>query len=130
MPVLRNLASPQTGLGELFVALDRAAKEIAPVAKQQADFCSDLDTFFTAWASVAPSLERTIEGGPAALHQATHSLRYEAPFVEKTRRVHAPAASEREGAAHRGTASGTPSRWAHVDIRAATALNTAASRPR
>jgi virulence factor Mce-like protein len=82
-PVLRNLASPQTGFREFFVALDRAASEVAPVAKAQAGFYGDLDTFFAAWASVAPSLEAAIEGGPSALRQATHSLRFEAPFFEK-----------------------------------------------
>jgi len=84
IPVLRNLASPQTGFGQLFVALDRAAKEIAPVSDQQAALYSDLDTFFTAWASAAPSLEKTIEGGPPALRQATYSLPFEAEFVNKT----------------------------------------------
>lgn len=83
IPVLHNLASPQTGFGELFVALDRAAKEVAPVANEQAAFYSDLDTFFTAFASVAPSLEQSIEGGPPALRQATHSLPFEAEFVNK-----------------------------------------------
>lgn len=84
IPVLRNLASPQTGFGQLFVALDRAAKEVAPVAQAQANMYSDLDTFFTAWASVAPSLEKTIEGGPSALHQATVSFPFEAEFVNKS----------------------------------------------
>jgi len=84
IPVLRNLASPQTGFGHLFVALDRAAKEVAPVAGEQAALYSDLDTFFTAFASVAPSLEQSIEGGPPALRQATHSLPFEAEFVNKT----------------------------------------------
>jgi virulence factor Mce-like protein len=83
IPVLHNLASPQTGFGELFVALDRAAKEVAPVASEQAALYSDLDTFFTAWASVAPSLEQSIEGGPPALRQATYSLPFEAEFVNK-----------------------------------------------
>jgi ABC-type transporter Mla subunit MlaD len=84
IPVLRNLGSPQTGFGHLFVALDRAAKEVAPVANEQAAFYSDLDTFFTAWASVAPSLEQSIEGGPPALRQATSSLPFEAEFVNKS----------------------------------------------
>jgi virulence factor Mce-like protein len=84
IPVLRNLASPQTGFGELFVALDRAAKEVAPVTDEQAALYSDLDTFFTAWASVAPSLEQSIEGGPPALRQATSSLPFEAEFVNKS----------------------------------------------
>jgi virulence factor Mce-like protein len=84
IPVLHNLASPQTGLHELFVALDKAASQVAPVAEQQAAFYNDLDTFFTAWASTAPSIERTLEGGPAALHQAIYSFPHEAPFIEKT----------------------------------------------
>ncbi len=84
IPVLRNLASPQTGFGQLFVALDRAAKEVAPVASQQAALYSDADTFVTAWASVAPSLEAAIEEGPAALHQATVSLPFQAEFVNKS----------------------------------------------
>ena len=84
IPVLHNLASPQTGFGQLFVALDKAASQEAPVAEQQAAFFVDLDTFFTAWAKAAPSLEQTIAGGPAALHQAIYSLPYEAPFIEKT----------------------------------------------
>lgn len=84
IPVLHNLASPQTGLRELFIALDKAATQVAPVAEQQAAFFDELDTFFTAWASAAPSLEKTIEDGPAALRQAIYSLPHEAPFIEKT----------------------------------------------
>jgi phospholipid/cholesterol/gamma-HCH transport system substrate-binding protein len=84
IPVLRNLASPKTGFGELFVALDRLAKEVGPVANEQAEFYSNADTFFTAWASVAPSLEESIRGGPPALRQATVSLPFEAEFVNKS----------------------------------------------
>ncbi|MGH2853566.1 MAG: MlaD family protein [Solirubrobacteraceae bacterium] len=84
VPVLHNLASPQTGWGQLFVALDKAAKEAAPVAETQAAFYDELNTFFTAFAGAAPSLERTIEGGPAALRQAIHSFPYEEPAIEKT----------------------------------------------
>ncbi len=84
IPVLRNLSSPQTGFGQLFVALDRAAKEVAPVASQQAELYSNLDTVFTAWASVAPSLEKTIEGGPPALRQGAYSLAFEAEFDDKS----------------------------------------------
>jgi ABC-type transporter Mla subunit MlaD len=84
VPVLHNLASPQTGFGQLFVAFDKAARQVAPVAEQQAAFYVDLDTFFSAWAKAAPSLEQTIEDQPAALHQAIYSLPYEAPFFEKS----------------------------------------------
>jgi virulence factor Mce-like protein len=83
IPVLRNLADPRTDLHGLFVALDRVASQSAPVAQAQANYYSDLDTFFTAWASVTRSLEAATEGGPASLEQATHSLPFEAPFIRK-----------------------------------------------
>ncbi len=83
VPVLHNLASPQTGFGELFVALDKIAKQTAPVAETQASLFRELSTFFTAFAGASPSLERTIEGGPAALHQAIHSFAYEQPVIGK-----------------------------------------------
>jgi virulence factor Mce-like protein len=82
VPVLRNLANPATGLHELFVALDRAASQTAPVAEQNAELFSDLDTFFKAWASVTPSVEKANTGGPASLEQAIYSLPHEAPFYE------------------------------------------------
>jgi virulence factor Mce-like protein len=84
VPVLRNLASPATGLREFFIALERASSQAAPVAQQQADFFADQDTFFTAWASVSRQLEEATEGGPASLEQATHSLQFEAPLIEKS----------------------------------------------
>jgi virulence factor Mce-like protein len=83
VPVLHNLASPQTGLGQLFVALDKTAQEVAPVAETQASLFRELDIFFTAFAGASPSVERTIEGGPAALRQAIHSFAYEQPFIGK-----------------------------------------------
>ncbi|TMK99985.1 MAG: MCE family protein [Actinobacteria bacterium] len=84
VPVLHNLASPATGLREFFIALERAASQAAPVAAQQAAFFSEQDTFFAAWASVSRSLEEATEGGPASLEQATHSLPFEAPLLEKS----------------------------------------------
>jgi ABC-type transporter Mla subunit MlaD len=83
-PVARNLAAPQTGLGRLWEALDRAAKEAAPVAAAQGQLFADLNTFFGAWAGVARSLEESIERGPSALRTATFSLRFQAPFIEKS----------------------------------------------
>jgi virulence factor Mce-like protein len=83
VPVLHNLASPQTALREFFIALERASGQAAPVADQQAAFYSDLDTFFTAFASASRSLEEATEGGPPALEQAIHSLPFEAPFTRK-----------------------------------------------
>ncbi|HEY2141730.1 MAG TPA: MlaD family protein [Solirubrobacteraceae bacterium] len=124
IPALRNLAAPQTGLHDLFVGLDRPAAQTAPVADANARFFSELDTFFTAFASVAPSLEQTIEGGPPALEQATHSLAFEAPFVEKSAefmRLLRPSASTlRTVARPLGNAFAVGA----VNLRAATALNT------
>ena len=67
-----------------FKALDAVASQSAPVAEAQANFFSEQDTFFTAFASVARSLELATEGGPASLEQAIHSLPFEAPFTEKS----------------------------------------------
>ncbi len=65
IPVLHNLALPQTGLRELFMALDRAASQAAPVAETPGRACGPTqDTFFTALASVTPSLEEATVGGP------------------------------------------------------------------
>jgi ABC-type transporter Mla subunit MlaD len=123
IPVLHNLASPQTGFGQLFIALDKAARQVAPVAETQASLFRDLDTFFTAFAGASPSLERTIEGGPAALRQAIHSLPYEEPAIEKTAEffqlLRPSARILRTTAAPLGHAFAEGA----VNLRAATALN-------
>jgi virulence factor Mce-like protein len=124
IPVLHNLVAPQTGLKNLFPALDRVASQVAPVANTQAALFSELDTFFSAWASVAPSLEQAIAGGPAALAQATYSLPFEAPLVEKTTEfmhlLRPSASTLRTVAAPLGHAFAEGA----VNLRAATALNT------
>jgi virulence factor Mce-like protein len=124
-PVLHNLAAPKTGLQELWIALDRVASQTAPVAQANANVFSDLDTFFTAFAGAAPSLERTIEGGPAALQQATYSLPHEAHWVELStefmRLLRPTASALRTSAQPLGHAFAVGA----VNLRAATALNTA-----
>jgi virulence factor Mce-like protein len=81
-PVLRNLAAPQTGLHELFVALDRVASQTAPVAETNAALFEELDRFFTAWGGVASSIEAANRGGPPSLEQGIYSLPHEKPFYE------------------------------------------------
>lgn len=124
IPVLHNLVAPRTGFRNLFPALDRVASQVAPVADTQAALFSELDTFFSAWASVAPSLEQAIAGGPAALAQATYSLPFEAPLVEKTTEfmhlLRPSASTLRTVAAPLGHAFAEGA----VNLRAATALNT------
>lgn len=123
VPVLNNLAAPQTGLHELFVALDRVAAQSAPVAEAQASYYTDLDTFFTAFASVTKSLEEATEGGPASLEQATYSLPHEASLIEKaTEFMHLlrpSAAALVTVAPHLGHAFSVGA----VNLSAATALN-------
>jgi virulence factor Mce-like protein len=123
IPVLHNLADPKTDLHGLFVALDRVAAESAPVAQAQANYYSDLDTFFTAFASVTRSLEAATEGGPASLEQATHSLPAEAPLLEKAtefmRLLRPSAVALRTVAPPLGHAFAQGA----VNLRAATALN-------
>jgi len=123
IPVLHNLASPATNLHELFIALDRAASQSAPVADAQARLFSDQDTFFTEFASAARSLEAAIEGGPPALRQAIYSLPFQAPLIENATefmRLLRPSASLLISVApplgHAVTVGA-------VNLRAATALN-------
>jgi ABC-type transporter Mla subunit MlaD len=123
IPVLHNLASPQTGFGQLFVALDRTAKEVDQSSNAQDGLNSALDTFLAVWASVAPSLEQAIEGGPPALRQATHSLPFEAEFVNKSAdfmRLLRPSAKILTTVA---TPLGHALEVGAVNVRAATALN-------
>jgi virulence factor Mce-like protein len=123
IPVLANVAAPRTDFENLFPALDRVASQTAPVAAQNAALFVDLDTFFSAWAGVAPSLEQTIAGGPAALKQATYSFPFQAPFIEKTTefmRLLRPSARDlRTVAPQLGHAFAVGA----VNLRAATALN-------
>lgn len=123
IPVLANLASPQTDLREFFPALDHLASQVAPVAETQAAWFKDMSTFFTAWAGVAPSLEQTIADGPAAQRQAIYSLPHEAPFVENVTefmRLLRPSARDlRTVAPQLGHAFAVGA----VNLRAATALN-------
>jgi virulence factor Mce-like protein len=84
IPVLRNLASPQTDLAGFFKGLERAAGQSAPVADQNAALWSDQDTFFAEWAKVAKQLEEATAEGPASLEQATFSLPFQAPLIEKS----------------------------------------------
>ncbi len=124
IPALRNLANPATGLHELFVALDRAASQTAPVAEQNAELFSNLDTFFKGWASVAPSIEAANRGGPASLEQAINSLPHEAPFYENAAEfmhlLRPSASALRTVAPQLGHAFSVGA----VNLAAATALNT------
>jgi ABC-type transporter Mla subunit MlaD len=124
IPVLQNLASPQTDLRGLFKGLDRPAEQTAPVAAQNAALFTEQDTFFTAFASVARSLEEATEGGPASLEQAIYSLPHEAAFTEKSTefmRLLRPSAKTLTTVAK---PLGDAFAVGAVNLKAATALNT------
>jgi ABC-type transporter Mla subunit MlaD len=124
IPVLQNLASPQTDLRGLFKGLDRPAEQTAPVAAQNAALFTEQDTFFTAFASVARSLEEATEGGPASLEQAIYSLPHEAAFTEKSTefmRLLRPSAKTLTTVAK---PLGDAFAEGAVNLKAATALNT------
>jgi virulence factor Mce-like protein len=84
-PVASNLADPQTELARLFQALGRAAAEVAPVAETQAQLFVNLDTTFTALASVArPFLQESISRSPAAEQAAIEGFPQQRPFLRNT----------------------------------------------
>lgn len=81
-PVARNLASPQTRLDNFFRSLGRAASEVAPVADTQADLFVNLDTTFTALASIArPFLQDTITESVLSEDVAIRDFPKQRPFL-------------------------------------------------
>ena len=90
LPVLRNLADPTTDLGGFFRNLGRTAALVAPVADAQAAMFRNLDTTFTALASVArPYIQQSIALGPKALDTAIASFQIQRPFLENSTQLFA-----------------------------------------
>jgi len=84
-PVMRNLASPSTGLGRFFKALEATAAEVAPVAEQQASQFVALNTTFTALARVArPYIQDTITKGPPTEDVTIATLPRIRPFLRNS----------------------------------------------
>ena len=81
-PVARNLSDPRTGLDRFFRSLGRTAAEVAPVAEEQAALFVNLDTSFTALASVArPFLQETISEAPLSEEVAIRDFPLQRPFI-------------------------------------------------
>ena len=81
-PVAQNLSDPSTRLNRFFASLARAAEEVAPVAEEQASLFVNLDTSFTAWASVArPFLQETISESPPSERVAIEQFPEQRPFI-------------------------------------------------
>jgi len=84
-PVAKNLAAPDTRLDRFFASLARAAEEVAPVAEEQASLFVNLDTTFSAWASVArPFLQETISESPPSEALAIHDFPLQRPFIRNS----------------------------------------------
>jgi virulence factor Mce-like protein len=82
VPVMRNLADPQTDLGGFFRGLATTASAVAPVAEIQGDLFRNLSTTFDAFAAIArPYLQETIEGGPPALRTAIRVFPFQREFL-------------------------------------------------
>jgi len=81
-PVAANLAARETRLGRLFRALGKAASEAAPVAEVQASLFVNLDTTFTALASIArPYLQESISEGPPSEELAIREFPFQGKFL-------------------------------------------------
>ena len=80
-PVMRNLLDSRTRLGEFFPAIERAAREVAPVATTQAALFGALDQTFGGLAQVTGPIQETISRGPLALDTATRALPAQQPFL-------------------------------------------------
>lgn len=82
VPVMQNLADPNTGLGEFFGALQRTASLVAPVAQQQGQLFRNLSTTFDAFAAVSrPYLQDSITGGPPAMEAAIATFPFQRKFL-------------------------------------------------
>jgi ABC-type transporter Mla subunit MlaD len=80
-PVMHNLLDPRSRLTALFPALERAAREVAPVANTQAALIGALDQTFGGLAGVTGPIQQAIARGPLALDTATRDLPAEQPFL-------------------------------------------------
>jgi virulence factor Mce-like protein len=84
-PVARNIAAPQTQFNRFFPALEKAAGDVAPVAQQQGELIANLDTTFTALASVArPFLQETISKSPPTEQTAIDEFPKQRPFIRNS----------------------------------------------
>ncbi|MEA2457542.1 MAG: phospholipid/cholesterol/gamma-HCH transport system substrate-binding protein [Thermoleophilaceae bacterium] len=81
-PVVNNLSDPRTQLARFFPSLERVARIVAPAAQTQGELFANLDTTFTALASVArPYIQETISKSPATLDTATANFPEQRAFL-------------------------------------------------
>jgi ABC-type transporter Mla subunit MlaD len=81
VPVMQNLSDNRTRLGQLFQALERTTRILAPVAQTQADMFVNLDKTFSALSQVTPQIKQSIANGPPALDAAIQDFPEQRRFI-------------------------------------------------
>jgi virulence factor Mce-like protein len=103
-PAMANLSDNRTQLARFIQALGRTSAIVAPVADQQGALFTNLDTTFSAFASIArPYLQDSISGGPPAEQTAIDELPKQRPFLKNSTELFAdlrPGIAALSGAAH------------------------------
>ena len=80
-PVMRNILDSRSKFAQLVPSLERAAREVAPVAGTNAALFVALDRTFGGFARVTGPLQQSIARGPAALDAATRALPASQPLL-------------------------------------------------
>jgi ABC-type transporter Mla subunit MlaD len=87
VPVLSNIADPETRWSRFFASQSRAAIIVAPVAAIQGELWANLDLTIAAFADVArPFLQETIRRGPEGMQTAIETFPQIRPFFQSTER--------------------------------------------
>jgi ABC-type transporter Mla subunit MlaD len=90
VPVLTNIADPDTRWRRFFASQSRAAIIVAPIAAIQGELWANLDLTIAAFADVArPFLQETIRRGPEGLQTAIETFPQIRPFFRSTGRFFA-----------------------------------------
>jgi phospholipid/cholesterol/gamma-HCH transport system substrate-binding protein len=85
VPVLGNIAAPETSFKRFFASQSRAAQIVAPIAAIQGELWANLDLTLAAFADVArPFLQETISKGPKGLQTATETFPRIRPFFRES----------------------------------------------
>jgi hypothetical protein len=80
-PVMRNLSSPDTHLSGFFKEIGKAAAEVAPVARTQAELFTNMADTFAAIDHNPANLQQSIEKAPPTLDTAIASFKTQQPFL-------------------------------------------------
>lgn len=89
-PVAENLSDPDTKLSALITGIGRFTAEVAPVAEDQAQLFVNLDSTFSAFASVArPYLQDSITEWPVLEQTLIEELPQQRPFIRDSTQLFA-----------------------------------------